>query len=178
MKGIHCIQTPTSFFNHIVSGCSFFLEQYKFTNSFFKVAVLIHGDIKSSVLVFLFVFGIFLNTEAQWNGGTGTTSPIWRSGSVGIGTSSNPESLLTIQGDVLSNTVQTNIYNPSNIPGSVAGIRFHTASGWNVMLRTRQEKSWLELTDNDGEVQHYWDGTTYFALGKIAIGTADTPGNH
>lgn len=98
-------------------------------------------------------------------------------GQVGIGTSS-PSHQVTIEGRSPGNAVQANVYNPSSASESVAGVRFHTASGWNVMLRTRQDKSWLELTGGTGNVVHYWDAGNYFATGKIAIGTTDIPGNH
>jgi hypothetical protein len=91
-------------------------------------------------------------------------------GNVGIGTTA-PNHKLTISSSASGNSVQMNIYNPTAGTGQVAGIRFHTASGWNVMLRTNQDTAWLELTDSDGNWVHRWSGGNYYASGNVGIGT-------
>ncbi len=39
------------------------------------------------------------------------------------------------------------------------------------MLRTKQNESWLELTDGLGGLKHRWNGGDYYAIGKVGIGT-------
>jgi hypothetical protein len=93
-----------------------------------------------------------------------------KGGNIGIGTTS-PTNRLTIHSSVPNTEAQMNIYNPSSINGSVSGVRFHTASGWNVMLRTNQNNAWLELVDSDGDWKHRWYGSNYYTMGSIGIGT-------
>jgi hypothetical protein len=94
-------------------------------------------------------------------------------GNVGVGTSS-PTHRLTIAGPASGALVQQDIFNPSTNSGSVAGLRFHTASGWNIMLRTRQDGAWLELADGNGQVFQTWQEGSYFPTGNIGIGTTNT----
>ena len=72
-----------------------------------------------------------------------------------------------------TDNVQMNIYNPNDGKGEVAGMRFHTNSKWNVMLRTNQENAWLELTDAEGKPEHRWLEGNYCANGKVGVGTQD-----
>jgi hypothetical protein len=108
--------------------------------------------------------GLILNT------GGASTGLIVQYGNVGIGTTA-PNHKLTISNSASSSSVQMNIYNPTAGTGQVAGIRFHTASGWNVMLRTNQDRAWLELTDANGNWVHRWSGGNYYASGNVGIGT-------
>lgn len=76
-----------------------------------------------------------------------------------------------ITGAASGGGIQAAIFNPNNAPGAVAGFRFHTASGWNVMLRTRQHAADLELTDGTGAVRHLWAGTSYTTEGTVTAGS-------
>jgi hypothetical protein len=98
-------------------------------------------------------------------------------GRVGVGTY-NLSHNFTVEAPASGTSVQASIFNPDNAANSVAGIRLSTGSGWNVMLRTRQDASWLELTNGSGSTMHSWVAGNYFATGKVAIGTTDMPGNH
>ncbi len=97
-------------------------------------------------------------------------------GNVGIGTTS-PSHKMTIASSTSSLSAQMNIHNPDNAAGSVAGIRFNTGSGWDVMLRTKQGESWLELTDGSGGLKHRWYNEDYYAMGNVGIGTTN-PGSY
>jgi len=103
------------------------------------------------------------------------TSTYFISGNVGIGTAA-PDHKLTISSSASGASVQANIFNPTAGAGQVAGIRFHTASGWNVMLRTNQNTAWLELTDANGNWVHRWNGGDYYATGNVGIGTTNPGG--
>jgi len=76
---------------------------------------------------------------------------------------------MTVIGNTGVGAVQWNIYNPTNATDSMAGFRFSTASGWDVMLRTRQNVAWLELTDSGGGVKHRWIGQNYRAYGRLGV---------
>ncbi len=65
--------------------------------------------------------------------------------------------------------VQLEVSNPKDGEGQVAGLRFYTASGWNVMLRTNSGGAWLELTDGNGKWEHRWYGGNYTAKGDLAV---------
>lgn len=62
----------------------------------------------------------------------------------------------------LTGNQHLNLVATSNVTNTVAGISMRTNSGWSVMLRTRQDNSWLELTDVAGNVQHRWFQGNYF----------------
>jgi len=107
--------------------------------------------------------------------GSSPVMVLTNTGNVGIGTTA-PNHKLTISSSASGNSVQMNIYNPTAGTGQVAGIRFHTASGWNVMLRTNQDTAWLELTDANGNWVHRWSGGNYYASGSVGIGTTNPGG--
>jgi len=93
-------------------------------------------------------------------------------GQVAIGTNSPTTThRLTVSNDPGA-AVQASIYNPSNGTGQVAGLRFHTQSGWNVMLRTNQGNAWLELTDSAGTWWARWINTDYWTKGDVGVGSS------
>ena len=78
-------------------------------------------------------------------------------GNVGIGTNT-PDNLLTLES---STAPQFRIHNPTNSVGATSAIRFTTSSGHNVLLRSRQGLSWLEITDGAGTIKHRWNDNNY-----------------
>lgn len=88
-----------------------------------------------------------------------STNLIVKDGNVGIGTA-NPATALTIHRSSPTEP-QINVFNPLAGLDQIAGLRLHTASGWNVQLRTRQDASWLELTGSTGIPVHRWNAGNY-----------------
>lgn len=87
-------------------------------------------------------------------------------------------SATAVNAEASGSNVQLSINNPTNATNEVAGVRFTTGSGWNVMLRTRQDNAWLELTASDGSVQHTWFQNNYTTTGVVTAGsvTAESVG--
>ncbi|MBI1930724.1 tail fiber domain-containing protein [Candidatus Poribacteria bacterium] len=82
-------------------------------------------------------------------------------GNVGIGTTS-PGTKLEIESSTAeTGEPQLRIENPTAEVGQFAGVRFRTASGWDVRLGTVQDKHWLALTGSDGGYQHTWREIEY-----------------
>ncbi len=84
---------------------------------------------------------------------------------------------VAISADASGASAQGSVFNPNNSDGNVAGFRFHTASGWNVMLRTRQGQAWLELTDGAGSPRHVWVDGNYTANGLVTAGQLSVSGS-
>ncbi len=139
-------------------------------------------------------------SNSPWNQSATAIFPRDQSKSVGIGTSL-PQYLLQVGNPVAGNAVnlsnvlfvngtnqsvqimgiqnttpQLAIYNPNAATGHIAGIRMHTASGWNIQLRTRQDNAWLELTDSTGGISHQWNSTNYYPGGSIGYITGSATG--
>lgn len=86
--------------------------------------------------------------------------------------------IVRVEGSPSGDSVQMDVYNPKKATNQVAGIRFHTGgSDWTVMLRTRQDKAWLELTDVSGNVVHLWNGRDYTTKGKVTAGKLQVTGS-
>jgi hypothetical protein len=82
---------------------------------------------------------------------------ITSAGNVGIGT---PTPSFKLQVDNADGP-QLSLHNPDNATGELAGLKFSTASGWSVELRTNQETSYLELF-GAGAVKHRWYDVNYY----------------
>jgi hypothetical protein len=79
---------------------------------------------------------------------------------VGIGVAT-PDHALQVSRDVT--IPQLSLYNPGNATDKIAGMRMGTGSGWNIQLRTQQDKDWLQLANADGSaVFHSWNGARYY----------------
>jgi hypothetical protein len=79
---------------------------------------------------------------------------------VGIGVAA-PNHALQVSRDVT--IPQLSLYNPGNATDKIAGMRMGTESGWNIQLRTQQDKDWLQLADASGTtVTQSWNGVRYY----------------
>lgn len=97
------------------------------------------------------------------------------SGNVGIGTSI-PDHPVVIEN---TSEPQLRIFNPNSISGSQSGIRFNTGGPlWDVQLKTRQNISWLDLTDAVDTVYQRWIEDKYYVGNSTTYLQKGTGGNN
>jgi hypothetical protein len=124
--------------------------------------------IKKINVLGILILLVHASVNAQWV--TSGTSIYYNRGNVGVGTTA-PNHQFSVFGT--GALAQMNIFNTRAGSGQTAGLRLHTPSGWNVMLRTVQDIAWLELSDVNGGWVHRWNAGDYFTKGRIGVGTTN-----